>query len=62
VMGIDVKVAARLHRQVQQPVPAELRKHVVEKRHTGLGPAYSGPVEGKLDQNLSLAGDPADTR
>src|SRR5699024_8261892 len=55
VVGVDVGVTGRLHRQVEAGVGAQRREHVVEERHGGGDVDLTGAVdvEGQLDRGLT---------
>ena len=60
VMRIDMQVSLDLDPQVEQPVLAERREHVVVETHAGRHVGTADAVEVDLDQHLGLARLPVD--
>ena len=54
VVRIDLHVAHRVHRQIEQTMAAKSVEHVVEKRHAGRDIAHAAPVQVELDDNIGL--------
>src|SRR5437867_9109263 len=59
---IDVEIAARLYREVEETMAREAVKHVVEEWHPGINLATACAVDSKSNGNLSFAGIAADFR
>ena len=62
VVLVDLEIAARLHGQIEEPVPREAVEHVVEERHTGLDDRLAAAVDVDLDLHVGLFGLAADLR
>ena len=54
VMTVDLDVALRGHREIEQAVARDLVEHVVEERERRRDAALAGPVEGDLDLDARL--------
>ena len=54
MMRIDLNIAHRMHRQIEQAMAAKGVEHVVEKRHAGRDIAHAAPVQVELDDNVGL--------
>ncbi len=54
VMGIDLKIPARLHDQVERPVPTKRVEHVIEERHAcdDIGRTRTVQIEPQRDVRL----------
>jgi hypothetical protein len=57
VVGIDLQIALRAHRQVQSAVLGQLREHVVEERHTGLDGTHARAIDFQFDQHVAFLGN-----
>ena len=55
VVRIDLHVAHRVHRQIEQTMAAKSVEHVVEKRHAGRDIAHARSVQVELYDNVGLA-------
>ena len=55
MMRIDLHVAHRVHRQIEQAMAAKSVEHVVEKRHAGRDIAHARSVQVELYDNVGLA-------
>ena len=55
MMRIDLHVAHRVHRQIEQAMTAKSVEHVVEKRHTGRDIAHAASIQVELYDNVGLA-------
>ncbi len=62
VVKIDLRVALGAHLELEKRVLAEQRQHVIKKRDARLHARAAMTVDGQLDQNVGLAGDPMDLR
>ena len=54
VVRVDLNVAYRMYRQIEQAMAAKSVEHVVEKRHTGRDIAHAAPVQVEFDDNVGL--------
>ena len=55
VVRVDLDVAHRMHRQIEQAMAAKSVEHVVEKRYAGRDIAHTGSIQVELDDNVGLA-------
>ena len=55
VVRVDLDVAHRAHRQIEQTMAAKGVEHVVEKRHAGRDIAHARSVQVELYDNVGLA-------
>jgi len=60
VVIVDVGVAHRVHLQINQPMAADLVKHVIEKRHAGVRLAATGAIKVELHAHIGFTGDAVD--
>ena len=58
VMVVDVRVSNGMDIEINQPVTADLVKHVIQKRHTGAHLATADAVEIQAHPDIGFAGDP----
>jgi hypothetical protein len=56
VVRITLYVTGSVHLEIDQAVPRELLKHVIEHPHAGLDIVVSGAIEVDLQIDLCLAG------
>ena len=54
MMRIDLDVAHRVHRQIEQAMAAKSVEHVVEKRHAGRDITHAASVQVELYDNVGL--------
>ena len=54
VVRVDLNVAHRVHRQIEQAMAAKGVEHVVEKRHASRDIARTGSIQVELDDNIGL--------
>ena len=55
VVRVDLHIAYRMHRQIEQAMAAKGVEHVVEKRHAGRDIARATSVQVELDDNIGLS-------
>ena len=60
VVVVDVEVARRLEREVEEPVAREYLEHVVQERDAGLHLVAPAPVDVQLESDVRLLGAPFD--
>jgi predicted ribosomally synthesized peptide with nif11-like leader len=60
VVIVDVGVTHRIHLQIDQPMAADLVKHVIEKRHAGVRLAATGAIEVELHAHIGFTSDAVD--
>ena len=54
VMRVDLNVAYRMYRQIEQAMATKGVEHVVEKRHAGRDIAHTGSIQVEFDDNVGL--------